>query len=277
MEGFRPVICASIVALHAPALYGVIYGFRHGGFPLAAWIWAFVMWRLSVIGISVGYHRYFTHRSFQCDPWFEKVLCGLGLLAFEGTPTVNGSGIILSIIALRIRKEIRTVPVARYPGIKGFLWGHVGWLFWETERPRGFEISPLAGTSIASWESRYGLIMTVASLLFPAARCRMAGFLARRLYPYRGCMAHHMVRETHFSISSAKRSTNSDVHNPAIKAGTIIGSSPSIHPGKDGIAITTRSQNPAYLGWRWHSLDLGKWTIQLLAAFGLVWSIPKPS
>jgi stearoyl-CoA desaturase (delta-9 desaturase) len=275
MRGFRPVICASIVALHAAALYGVIYGFRHGRFPLSAWIWAFVMWRLSVIGVSVGYHRYFTHRSFQCDPWFEKVLCGLGLLAFEGTAT-QWTWDHSQHHRFADQEGDPHSPVARYRGIKGFFWGHVGWLFWQTERPKGFELSPLAGTPIEAWENNYGFAVTIASLLFPLLVAGWPGFWLA------GCIRIVFVWHITWSINSfchlfgetvdqfgRSRSGNQSRNNYWIIALDWIGE--GWHRNHH------EKPNCAYLGWRWHSLDLGKWTIQLLALVGLVRNVRKPS
>jgi len=275
MKNFRPFIFLSIVAMHVAAIYGVVYGFQHAGFSPWTWILAFVMWRVSVIGISVGYHRYFTHRSFQCDPWFEKVLCGLGLLAFEGTAS---QWVWDHSQHHRFADQPGDPhsPVARYAGIKGFLWGHIGWLFWRTERPKGFETSPLAGTPIAKWESRYGLLITLASLLIPLAVAGWPGFWLA------GCIRIVFVWHITWSINSfchlfgemkdqlgRSRSGNQSRNNYWIIALDWIG---------EGWHRNHHEQpNCAYLGWKWHSLDIGKWTLQLLAVCGIVRSVREPA
>ncbi len=45
----------------------------------------FYMWH--AIGITVGYHRLISHRSFSCPKWVEYLLVLPGYLAFEGSPT----------------------------------------------------------------------------------------------------------------------------------------------------------------------------------------------
>ncbi|MGA2654610.1 MAG: acyl-CoA desaturase [Gammaproteobacteria bacterium] len=43
-----------------------------------------VMYTLAVLGVNVGYHRYFTHRGFKCKPWFAYVLMLFGTLSASG-------------------------------------------------------------------------------------------------------------------------------------------------------------------------------------------------
>ena len=51
------------------------------------WLGAFFMWFLTGgIGISLGFHRYFSHRSFKTYPWFENVMLFLGSMTGGGTP-----------------------------------------------------------------------------------------------------------------------------------------------------------------------------------------------
>src|SRR3954468_7000842 len=42
------------------------------------------MYVLTAMGITVGYHRYFTHRSFRTYPVVQWALAILGGMAFEG-------------------------------------------------------------------------------------------------------------------------------------------------------------------------------------------------
>ena len=61
---------------------------------LAIYLWSYVetidivlfvvMYFFSVFGISIGYHRYFSHRTFKCKPWFETLLGIAGSMAMQG-------------------------------------------------------------------------------------------------------------------------------------------------------------------------------------------------
>ncbi|MEV0704360.1 fatty acid desaturase [Saccharopolyspora sp. NPDC050389] len=42
------------------------------------------MWIVTGLGISVGYHRLFTHRSFKAKPWIANLLAVAGSMAGQG-------------------------------------------------------------------------------------------------------------------------------------------------------------------------------------------------
>jgi len=49
---------------------------------------AFVMYLLTILGVTIGFHRYLTHRAFQTSKPVEYALAILGSMAIEG-PVVN--------------------------------------------------------------------------------------------------------------------------------------------------------------------------------------------
>ncbi|MGW3542861.1 acyl-CoA desaturase [Nocardia niigatensis] len=55
----------------------------------------FTMWLLTGLGVTVGYHRLFTHRTFKVAPWVATMLAILGSMA--------GQGGVLSWVALHRR------------------------------------------------------------------------------------------------------------------------------------------------------------------------------
>jgi stearoyl-CoA desaturase (Delta-9 desaturase) len=46
-----------------------------------------VMYVVCGLGISIGFHRYFTHRSFETRPWLRAVLAILGSMTLQGPVT----------------------------------------------------------------------------------------------------------------------------------------------------------------------------------------------
>jgi len=68
-----------IIGMHALAVVGLF-------FPSYEGIWlAIVLWFITGFGVTVGYHRYFTHNSFTTRyPWVRRLLANAGLLAGEG-------------------------------------------------------------------------------------------------------------------------------------------------------------------------------------------------
>lgn len=45
-----------------------------------------VVYTLCCLGITIGYHRLLTHRSFRTPKWCEYILATLGVLAVQGGP-----------------------------------------------------------------------------------------------------------------------------------------------------------------------------------------------
>src|SRR4051812_40135671 len=121
------------VVVFVPPAATLSHCLLNGGPDFVSFGLCVLMYLLSGFGITIGNHRYFTHRSFEVvHPWFEYVLGILGLLAIEGllsqwiadhrlhhafsdaegdphSPHMYGSG-----------------AIAR---VKGFACSHMGWFF----------------------------------------------------------------------------------------------------------------------------------------------------
>ena len=109
--------------------------------PLA-WVWGFLTWQAAVIavvfylitglGISMGFHRYFTHGSFKAVTGLRVALAVAGSLAIEGP--------VLTWVADHRRhhkysdKEGDPHSPWRFGDdwkalTKGLAWAHIGWMF----------------------------------------------------------------------------------------------------------------------------------------------------
>jgi stearoyl-CoA desaturase (delta-9 desaturase) len=108
-----PLLWGRVVTLHDLVLAAVLYLFA--GF-----------------GISVGFHRLFTHRSFQANRPLKFMLAAAGSMAFEGSVT--------SWVANHRRHHMfsdqpgdphspHRYGTGRMALVKGFFHAHIGWLF----------------------------------------------------------------------------------------------------------------------------------------------------
>jgi len=48
------------------------------GFSWTALITCFILWFVRMFGITAGYHRYFSHRTYKTSRWFQFILAVLG-------------------------------------------------------------------------------------------------------------------------------------------------------------------------------------------------------
>ena len=100
---------------------------------------ATVMYAVAGHGITVGFHRYFTHGSFRAKRWLRVAQAVAGSLAIEG-PVIRWVADHRRHHAFSDREGDphspwrygKTVPAL----IKGLWWAHTGWFFGTEETPR---------------------------------------------------------------------------------------------------------------------------------------------
>ncbi len=132
---------------------------------------ATVFYVVGILGVTVGYHRHFTHMSFKARPWLRVILAISGSLAVQGS--------VLAWVADHRRHHAfsdkegdphspwryGTSPVAV---AKGFLWAHIGWLF-DRQKSNYERFIPdlLADRAVRRVSKLFGL-WVVVSLGLPA-------------------------------------------------------------------------------------------------------------
>jgi fatty-acid desaturase len=81
---------------------------------------------VGMMGIVVGYHRLFTHRSFSCPIWVERTIAILGCCCGQDAPTYW--------VAVHRRHHHHTDDALDpHSPQRGFFWGHIGWLVLERD------------------------------------------------------------------------------------------------------------------------------------------------
>jgi stearoyl-CoA desaturase (delta-9 desaturase) len=132
---------------------------------------AAAMYVVSVLGITVGFHRYFTHRSFVATPALRGALAIAGSLALQGD--------VVTWVADHRRHHAfsdkegdphspwlhGTGPVGL---AKGFWHAHMGWLF-EADKTNADRFTPdLVSDPAVARISRQFAVWVAISLLLPA-------------------------------------------------------------------------------------------------------------
>lgn len=102
------------------------------------------------LGVTLGFHRLVTHRSFQAPKWLEYILIFFGSLAMQGGP--------IEWIGLhRHHHAYSDQEIDHHSSIKGFLWSHVVWMFFDVpakqEIPRFTK--DLAGDPVYEFLEKY--------------------------------------------------------------------------------------------------------------------------
>ena len=87
---------------------------------------AFFYWVCTGLGISMGYHRLHTHRSYRVPLWLEYFFAVCGTMTLEGGP-------IFWVAVHRVHHQKSDLPGDPHSPRDGAWWSHVGWiLFGET-------------------------------------------------------------------------------------------------------------------------------------------------
>ncbi len=85
---------------------------------------AFALYCITEWGITIGYHRLATHRSFETTKPVEYFFIFLATLACEGGP--------MDWIGLhRIHHKYSDTASDPHDSNKGFLWSHLGWMLYQ--------------------------------------------------------------------------------------------------------------------------------------------------
>jgi stearoyl-CoA desaturase (delta-9 desaturase) len=75
------------------------------------------------LGISLGYHRLHTHRSYKVPLWLEYFFALCGTLTLEGGP-------IFWVAVHRLHHQLSDQPGDPHSPRDGAFWSHVGWILW---------------------------------------------------------------------------------------------------------------------------------------------------
>jgi stearoyl-CoA desaturase (delta-9 desaturase) len=145
-----------------------VWGWGIGWWDIAI---AAVFYVVGILGVTVGYHRHFTHGSFKAKPWLRVALAISGSLAIQGS--------VMAWVADHRRhhafsdKEGDPHSPWRYGTSawavgKGFVWAHIGWLFERRKTNWERFIPDLIADRAVSRVSRLFGVWVLVSLALPA-------------------------------------------------------------------------------------------------------------
>lgn len=154
---------ALIITLTPPAaVIGLVLYIRGSGFAWSDLFTFLVMYALSGIGVTAGYHRYLSHRSFQCNPVVKFLLLSFGASALQNTA--------LSWVSdHRYHHQHTDEEADPYNIQKGFFWAHVGWIYFQPSVGREYPNVPdLKKDRLVMWQHKHYLpIALVTGVLIP--------------------------------------------------------------------------------------------------------------
>ncbi len=233
------------------------------------WSMFVFMYMASGLGITVGYHRLVTHKSFTCPNWVKGVLLIGGGWALENSALKWAR----DHIRHHSRCDLEEDP---YNAKRGFWFSHCAWLFWkDPHRNRPFP-ARLVKDPVVMWQHKYYIPIIVSGLILPF----IVGFVANGWIGGIGCFLLAGVGRVFFVLNSTF-CINSICH--------LWGSQP--HGQEDSsrdswlISLVTFGEgyhNYHHMypsdyrnGLQWYNFDPSKWLIYGLSVVGLASSLHR--
>ena len=156
---------AAILTVVIAPLVGVILAIRLLWQSAVSWTditLLLVGYTLVAFGITVGFHRMLTHRSFDPHPVVKFMLLVLGSMAFEG-PALSWAATHIKHHAVSDREGDPHSP------LDGFFHAHMGWLFSKQMEDPNVYCRHLVKDPIINFVSRTFLLWGGLSLVIPFA------------------------------------------------------------------------------------------------------------
>lgn len=233
------------------------------------WILLVVLYIITGMGITVGYHRMVSHRSFECRPWVKVCLLVVGGWALQNSA--------LRWCADHIRHHARTdSDEDPYNAALGFWHSHCGWLFVETpHRVEKYE-GRLKKDPLIMWQHRYYVPIVLSGLLVPFAAGWVNGGWVSGLgcFLLAGMLRTVLVLNSTFTINSLCHLWGNQPHGMQDSS-------------RDNWFISFVSFGEGYHNYhhtfsrdyrngpKWYNFDPSKWLIYTLSFMGLAYNLQR--
>jgi stearoyl-CoA desaturase (delta-9 desaturase) len=234
---------------------------------------------LTAMGVTVGFHRLLTHRSFQTHPWLERTFAVLGSMSVQGS--------VLDWVADHRKHHAHTDEegdphsphVGHGSGIKGLWHAHMGWLTktqgqadWKRYARDLYEEPGMRAIG-----RRFPLIVVVSLLLPTLAGFALHGWTAEgaiRGYVWGGLVRIFLVHHVTWSVNSmchffGTRRFDVEDHSTNVAWLALPSLGESWHHNHH--AFPRSAQH----GMRWWEIDPSALIIGGLERVGLAWDVVR--
>jgi stearoyl-CoA desaturase (delta-9 desaturase) len=241
----------------------------------------FVMYLITAVGITVGFHRLLTHRAFASYPWVERTFAVLGSLSVQGS--------VMDWVADHRKHHAHTDQegdphsphVGHGSGLPGLWHAHVGWLL-ETQGQADWKkyAAELYEDPAMRRIGRYFPQLAVLSLLIPTvAGWALHGFTvagALQGLVWGGLVRIFFVHHVTWSVNSVchffgSRRFDLEDHSTNVGWLAVLSLGESWHHNHHAFPRS------AYHGLRWWEIDLSGLIIAGMQKVGLAWNVVRIS
>jgi stearoyl-CoA desaturase (delta-9 desaturase) len=234
------------------------------------WLMCGVLYFVRVFGLTGGYHRYFSHRSFKTSRTFQFVLAWLGGSALQKGPLWWAAHHRLH------HKHSDTPADPHSPVVENFWQAHVGWIIGKKSNPTHWRvIRDLTRFPELLWLNRWHWVPGV--LLAALCWCvsylvtgsgwsgLLIGFVLSTVLLYH---ATFMINSLAHVFGSRRYETTDDSRNNFALA--------LVTMGEGWHNNHHHYQSAARQGFFWWEVDFTYYILKVLSWFGIVWELRSP-
>ncbi len=238
-----------------------------------------VMYLISGIGVTVGFHRLLTHRAFQTYPWVERTFAVFGSLSVQGS--------VLDWVADHRKHHAHadkegdphSPHLGHGSGLRGLWHAHTGWLL-ETQGQadwRKYAAELYEDQRMRRIGRRFPLLVLLSLLVPTVLGFVLDGFTlagAVRGYIWGGLVRIFLVHHVTWSVNSichffGRRRFDIDDRSTNVAWLSLPSLGESWHHNHHAFPRS------AYHGLRWWELDVSGLFIATLERFGLAWNVVR--
>ncbi len=236
----------------------------------------------TMLGITLGYHRLFSHRSFKSTKVVRLILAAAGMMAAQGSVVYWVSNHRRHHQYTDLPGDVHS-PYIRDEGdmdiVTGFWHSHIGWSFGHKMTNALLFAKDLYRDPLIAWANKLYFFWVFLGIALPAL---IGGVISQSWYGaltgmlwgggVRMFLTYHFVNGidsvTHIFGNQPFKSDDHSVNNA-------VWALPTLGEGwhNNHHAFPTS----AFFGIEWYQIDPGAWVLRALQAIGQVWDLQKPT
>ena len=258
---FGWLVSLPFYAVHVTAVVGVaLMGFSWSGVALAL-----ALYYVRMFGVTGGYHRYFSHRTYRTSRAFQLVLAVLAQSSIQ-------KGALWWAAHHRDHHKYSDTPKDPHSYRDyGFWYSHVGWILSsETEETDYSRISDLARYPELRWLNKWhvvpALVLAVALFFVGGWHALLWGFFVSTTLLWHGTFTINSL--SHIWGKRRYSTTDDSKNNPVL---AIVTMGEGWHNNHHYYPRSVRQ------GFYWWEIDMSYYVLKSLEAVGLVWDLHVPS
>ncbi|HUF89370.1 MAG TPA: acyl-CoA desaturase [Gemmatimonadota bacterium] len=237
-------------------------------------LWSGVTWTAAALcvglylvrmfAITGGFHRYFSHRSYDTSRVFQFVL------AFVAQTSLQKGVLWWSAKHRHHHKHSDTVEDVHSPSLHGFLFAHVGWIFARRRGEADYDlVKDLAAYPELRWLERWrhmpGVLLAIACFLFAGWPGLFVGFFLSTTVLFHGTFA---INSLAHCFGKQRYLTGDDSRNNWWLALITLGE--GWHNNHHYYQVSTRQ------GFRWWEIDITFYVLKVLSWVKVVRNLHAP-